>query len=195
MKFVPASLLCVVLLAACGQSGQEDNDSGQTSSTTTPVPALPATPVSPTPVSPDPAPAQPASTGADITPVAPTNKSVPPAVEPIKPVRKTTDAAPPTPPAAARADNAPADPPAPANLGAGRQTYQQACAFCHDKGVAGAPRFGDAAAWSARTAQGMETLYASALRGKGAMPAKGGNPSLSDAAVKAAVDYLIAGPR
>jgi Cytochrome c5 len=100
------------------------------------------------------------------------------------------------PAAAPRADApAPLAVPAPADPAAGRQTYQQACAFCHDKGVAGAPKLGDTAAWSARTAQGKETLYASALRGKGAMPAKGGNPSLSDDAVKAAVDFLVAGSR
>lgn len=84
----------------------------------------------------------------------------------------------------------PAAPP-PANLAQGRQTYQQACAFCHDKGVAGAPKLGDQAAWSARLAQGSDALYAAALRGKGAMPAKGGNPSLSDDAVKSAVDHLV----
>lgn len=44
-------------------------------------------------------------------------------------------------------------------------------------------------------AQGMDTLYAVALRGKGAMPAKGGNPALAYARVKAAVDYLVAQSR
>lgn len=84
--------------------------------------------------------------------------------------------------------------PAP-DLARGQQIYRQACAFCHDKGVAGAPKTGDAAAWSPRLAQGMDTLHAVALRGKGAMPAKGGNPSLSDADVRAAVDFLVAQSR
>jgi cytochrome c5 len=78
------------------------------------------------------------------------------------------------------------------DLAHGQQIYRQACAFCHDKGVAGAPKMGDAAAWSPRLAQGMDTLYASAMNGKNAMPAKGGNPSLADTDVKAAVDYLAA---
>lgn len=81
------------------------------------------------------------------------------------------------------------------DLAHGQQIYRQACAFCHDKGVAGAPKVGDVAAWSPRMAQGMDTLYTVALRGKGAMPAKGGNPSLTDADVKAAVDYLVAQAR
>jgi cytochrome c5 len=38
----------------------------------------------------------------------------------------------------------------------------------------------------------MDALYAAALKGKGAMPAKGGNASLPDADVKAAVDYMAA---
>ncbi|ODU33892.1 MAG: hypothetical protein ABS92_15945 [Thiobacillus sp. SCN 63-374] len=74
----------------------------------------------------------------------------------------------------------------------GQQVYRQACAFCHDKGVAGAPKAGDDAAWGPRLAQGIDTLYASALQGKGAMPARGGNPALADADVKAAVDHLLA---
>lgn len=77
-------------------------------------------------------------------------------------------------------------------LAHGQQIYRQSCAFCHDKGVAGAPKIGDAAAWGPRLAQGMDALYASALRGKGAMPAKGGNPSLPGDDVKAAVNFLRA---
>ncbi|OZA28403.1 MAG: hypothetical protein B7X91_05545 [Hydrogenophilales bacterium 17-64-11] len=77
----------------------------------------------------------------------------------------------------------------------GQQVYRQACAFCHDRGVAGAPKAGDAAAWGPRLAQGVDTLYASALQGKGAMPARGGNPALADTDVKAAVDHLAAQSR
>ena len=76
------------------------------------------------------------------------------------------------------------------DLAHGQQIYRQTCAFCHDKGIAGAPIIGEAGTWSPRLAQGMATLYDSALRGKNAMPAKGGNPSLADADVRAAVDYL-----
>jgi cytochrome c5 len=56
----------------------------------------------------------------------------------------------------------------------------------------GAPKTGDKAAWQPRIAQGKATLYQHAIGGIRAMPAKGGNASLSDADVKAAVDYLLA---
>jgi cytochrome c5 len=75
---------------------------------------------------------------------------------------------------------------------AGKATYDSTCAMCHGTGVAGAPKFGDKAAWAPRIATGKDALHTSALKGKGAMPAKGGNPSLADDAVKAAVDYMVA---
>lgn len=78
----------------------------------------------------------------------------------------------------------------------GKSTYESACAACHGAGVAGAPKTGDKAAWSARIAQGKGKLYEHALKGfqgkAGFMPAKGGNSSLSDEDVKAAVDYMTA---
>jgi cytochrome c5 len=58
--------------------------------------------------------------------------------------------------------------------------------------VAGAPKFGDKAAWAPRIKTGKGAMYASVMKGKGAMPARGGNPGLSDDAVKAAVDYMVA---
>lgn len=77
----------------------------------------------------------------------------------------------------------------------GKATYDSACAACHATGVAGAPKLGDKAAWKDRIAQGNATLYEHALKGfqgkKGFMPAKGGNASLPDAAVKAAVDFMV----
>jgi cytochrome c5 len=75
---------------------------------------------------------------------------------------------------------------------AGKSTYDAVCAVCHATGVANAPKFGDKAAWAPHLQGGMPHLYTSALKGKGAMPAKGGNPALSDDAVKAAVDYMLA---
>jgi cytochrome c5 len=84
-------------------------------------------------------------------------------------------------------------PPAAKIAGApGKATYDAVCHVCHGAGVAGAPKLGDKAAWSARVKSGLDALHASALKGKGAMPPKGGNPSLSDADVKAAVDYMVA---
>ena len=75
---------------------------------------------------------------------------------------------------------------------AGKKSFEAVCTACHTAGVMGAPKFGDKAAWAPRIAQGKDTLYSAALHGLRAMPAKGGNPSLSDADVKAAVDYMVA---
>ena len=74
----------------------------------------------------------------------------------------------------------------------GEKIYKGLCFSCHDMGIAGAPKLGDKAAWAARIATGMDALYASSLKGKNAMPAKGGNPALSDAEVQAAVDWMVA---
>jgi cytochrome c5 len=63
-------------------------------------------------------------------------------------------------------------------------------------GIAGAPKFGDKAAWSARIAQGAHVLHDHAIKGyqgkAGVMPPKGGAASMPDADVKAAVDYIVA---
>ena len=74
----------------------------------------------------------------------------------------------------------------------GKKVYDTVCMACHTPGAAGAPKLGDKAAWAPRIKTGMDMLYASALKGKNAMPPKGGNAALPDADVKAAVDYLVA---
>ena len=76
---------------------------------------------------------------------------------------------------------------------AGKDLYTKTCAVCHAAGIAGAPRYGNAADWQARMAGGAARLYASALKGtpKG-MPPKGGNVAAPDGEVKAAVDYMLA---
>jgi cytochrome c5 len=100
--------------------------------------------------------------------------------------------APPPAPAAPVAAAAPAPAKAESPADAGKATYDSTCAACHGAGIAGAPKFGDKAAWATRLkAAGKEGLHASALKGKGAMPPKGGNTSLPDDAVKAAVDYML----
>jgi cytochrome c5 len=74
----------------------------------------------------------------------------------------------------------------------GKAVYDQTCHVCHATGLAGSPKFGDKAAWSPRIATGTDALYNAALHGLRAMPPKGGNASLTDAQVKAAVDYMVA---
>jgi cytochrome c5 len=73
----------------------------------------------------------------------------------------------------------------------GKAVFDATCAACHATGVAGAPKAGDKAAWAPRIKTGMATLYSSALKGKNAMPPKGGRMDLPDADIKAAVDYLV----
>ena len=122
-----------------------------------------------------------------IDPNAPVGGSAPAADSPpSSPLKVAVATAPTTVPAAAPAK------PAPAAGGNGKATYDSVCTVCHGAGVAGAPKFGDKAAWAPRIKTGIETLHGSALKGKGAMPPKGGNPSLADADVKAAVDYMVA---
>lgn len=74
----------------------------------------------------------------------------------------------------------------------GKAIYEKVCAVCHATGVAEAPKTGDKETWAPRLKDGVETLYANAIKGKGAMPPKGGATQLSDAEVKAAVNYLVA---
>ncbi len=74
----------------------------------------------------------------------------------------------------------------------GQQIYQASCVVCHGAGLAGAPKLEDKGQWAVRIAKGIDTLYTSAVNGAGTMPAKGGNPALSTAEVKAAVDYMVA---
>ena len=71
------------------------------------------------------------------------------------------------------------------------KTYRTACAACHMTGAAGAPKTGDKAAWKARIAAGMDTMVLNAIKGKGAMPPKGGRMNLTDAQIKSAVAYMV----
>jgi cytochrome c5 len=74
-------------------------------------------------------------------------------------------------------------------LKAGEEVYKAQCLVCHGAGVAGAPKFGDLAAWGARVATGYEALLNSALKGKGAMGAQGGG-DFEDAEIGRAVVYM-----
>ena len=86
---------------------------------------------------------------------------------------------------------APAGKSATQSVADGKKVYESTCIACHGLGVANAPRFGDKKAWAEHLMHGTEHLYENAVKGKGAMPPKGGNLTLSDADVKAAVDYML----
>lgn len=75
----------------------------------------------------------------------------------------------------------------------GEATYNGACMACHASGAGGAPVVGNADAWAPRIAKGKDALYNSGINGVTgtSMMAKGGRADLSDAAVKAAVDYMV----
>jgi cytochrome c5 len=79
---------------------------------------------------------------------------------------------------------------APAAATAAPALFAQVCSTCHTPGIAGAPKVGDKAAWAPRIAQGIDALTANAIKGKGAMPPKGGS-SASDADIKAVVTYMV----
>lgn len=72
----------------------------------------------------------------------------------------------------------------------GKNVYAKACALCHVAGVAKAPKLNDKAAWAPLIKQGNAALTASVIKGKGAMPPRAGNDSLSDAGIQAAVEYM-----
>lgn len=79
----------------------------------------------------------------------------------------------------------------------GRAIWLGTCEPCHANDIAGAPLVSNKAAWAPRLAKGKDALYKSALGGltgpKGTqMPPRGGNASLSDADIRAAVDYMAA---
>jgi len=83
---------------------------------------------------------------------------------------------------------------APGVLKSGEETYKTVCAACHAQGIAGAPKLGDKAAWGSHIKEGLALLAKNAINGiqspKGVMPPRGGNASLSDWEVTAAVVYM-----
>ena len=99
-------------------------------------------------------------------------------------------------PAAAAAKPAPAaeaKPPAEAKSAAsdGKAVYDKVCHVCHAAGLAGAPKLGDKEAWAPRIKQGMNTLVQSVTNGKGAMPPKAGMSSLTEAELRAGVEFMV----
>ena len=104
------------------------------------------------------------------------------------PAQAPVAAAMPAPAAAVVAAAAPAA--VEAKAGAVPALYSQTCAVCHASGVANAPKLGDKAAWAARLGAGVDGLTASVIKGKGAMPPKGGSAA-NDADIKTAVAYMV----
>ncbi|MEZ5480447.1 MAG: OmpA family protein, partial [Thiolinea sp.] len=73
----------------------------------------------------------------------------------------------------------------------GERVYRTLCFSCHDYGIANSPLIGDKVTWESIIKQGLEVVYTNSINGKGAHPSRGGNPSLSDDEVKAAVDWML----
>ena len=73
----------------------------------------------------------------------------------------------------------------------GDEVVAKICGACHGTGVLGAPKIGDKGEWAKRKAAGMAALLANSIKGKNQMPARGGDPSLTDAEVKAAVELML----
>ena len=73
----------------------------------------------------------------------------------------------------------------------GQTVYAKTCGACHNSGVMGAPKLGDKAAWASRIKEGLDELTEDAIEGEDKMPPRGGNSKLSDAEVKAAVQYMM----
>lgn len=80
---------------------------------------------------------------------------------------------------------------APKQLMSGEEIFKSTCSACHGAGVAGAPKFGDTAAWAPRIKQGYDKVLDHALHGYNAMPAKGGNADLDDIEVARAMVYMV----
>jgi len=70
----------------------------------------------------------------------------------------------------------------------GQEVYAKSCAICHNNLK---PKLGDKAAWEPLIKQGNDALVAAVIKGKGAMPPRGGKPNLSDDDIKAAVEYIV----
>ena len=73
----------------------------------------------------------------------------------------------------------------------GKEVYANACAACHTAGVLNAPKIGVKDQWEPRFAQGLDTLVTHAVNGIRAMPAKGGNPALTEANIRESIVYML----
>jgi len=81
-------------------------------------------------------------------------------------------------------------PPAAPGARSGDAIVQAVCAACHQAGVAGAPKLADASAWAPRIKTGLNAMVQTVIKGKGAMPPKAGDASLTDAEITRAVVHM-----
>jgi len=79
----------------------------------------------------------------------------------------------------------------PAKTRTGEQVVQERCQECHATGKQGAPKLGDMNEWKPRLQNGVDPLVKSAINGHNSMPARGGLANLSDAEMKAAVEFMV----
>ena len=107
-----------------------------------------------------------------------------PASEPDAPAVAATEAAPAEAPAAETPPAVPID---------GGDIYNQICAVCHRAGLNAAPKYGNKILWTRVVAKGREQVYTNSIKGIRGMPPRGGVATLSDAEVRAAVDYMVNG--
>ena len=73
----------------------------------------------------------------------------------------------------------------------GKDVYERVCSACHDHGVAGAIKITDKATWRSHIHHGVDHMVESVIKGKGAMPARGGDPNLTDEEIESAVHHII----
>lgn len=80
-----------------------------------------------------------------------------------------------------------------ANAGkrSGEELFNSACVACHGAGVMGAPKAHDKAAWTARLGGNLKALVASAIKGKNAMPPKGGVADATEEELSKAIDFMM----
>ncbi|MGB5807876.1 c-type cytochrome, partial [Castellaniella sp.] len=96
----------------------------------------------------------------------------------------------PAPAAALQAEAAKPAAQAEAGNAVGKKIYESVCITCHSIGLAGAPKFGDKAAWEPFVKTGPDTMLKNAISGVGAMPPRGGSQA-SDDELKAAIEYMV----
>ncbi len=72
----------------------------------------------------------------------------------------------------------------------GAAIYAATCAACHKEGVADAPKVGDRLRWAPLIKDGLEELTGDVMKGKGAMPPNGGDPSLTPVEIARAIVFM-----